>query len=112
VIDPDEVERYRPELAEAYETIPLDHIVNADESFWLILYLPQKTIALTGTETVKAEIDGDPKAGMTIMGIITALGLSSPCSLSRKGSLLTVTNNLATSLVDSQLMLSIRPVAG
>jgi hypothetical protein len=84
-INPDEVERYHTELAEIHKTIPWDHIVNADESFWLVLYLPQKTVAPTGIETVKVEIDGDPKAGLTIMGAITAAGTKLPLFLIAKG---------------------------
>jgi hypothetical protein len=55
VIDPKEVERYRADLEEAYGTLPWDRILNADESFWLSLYLPGKTVAPTGAETVKVD---------------------------------------------------------
>jgi hypothetical protein len=59
--------------------------LNSDESFWLILYRPRKTVAPTGAETVKVEVDGDPKAGLTLMGTITAAGTKLPLFLVAKG---------------------------
>jgi hypothetical protein len=41
MIDALEVERHRPELAEVYQTLSWDRFLNANESFWLILYLPK-----------------------------------------------------------------------
>lgn len=84
-IDPIEVERYRSELAEIHENTPWDRILNADESFWLILYVPMKTVAPTGVETVKVSVDGDPKAGLTLLGTITAAGTKLPLFLVAKG---------------------------
>jgi hypothetical protein len=85
MIDQSEVERYRAEISEAYRTLPWDRILNADESFWLILYLPGKTVAEAGVETVKVHTEGDPKAGLTLLGTITAAGTKLPLLLVAKG---------------------------
>jgi hypothetical protein len=55
--------------------------LNADECFWLILDLPQRTVTPIPAETVKIEIDGVTKAGLTIMGTITAAGTKLPLFL-------------------------------
>jgi hypothetical protein len=85
VINEEEVQRYCQEITKAYQTLPWDRILNADESFWLILYLPAKTVAATGAETVKVYIDGDPKAGLTLLGTVTAAGTKLPLLLVAKG---------------------------
>jgi hypothetical protein len=85
VTDPEEVEHYRAELEEVYVTPPWDRVLNADESFWLILYLPRKTVAPARAETVKVEIDSDLKAGLALMGTITAAGTILPLFLVAKG---------------------------
>jgi len=85
VIDPEEVKVFREQLTAAYESTRWDHILNADESFWLVLYLPRKTLGPTGVETVEVEVDGDPKAGLTLMGTITAAGTKLPLFLVAKG---------------------------
>jgi hypothetical protein len=59
--------------------------LNADESFWLILYLPRKTVAPTGAEIAKVEVDGDPKAGLTFMGTTTAAGTKLLLFLAARG---------------------------
>jgi hypothetical protein len=41
---------------------------------WLVLCQPRKTVAEKGIESVKIEVSGDPKAGFTLIGTITASG--------------------------------------
>jgi hypothetical protein len=71
--------------------------LNVDESFWLILYLLRKTVAPTGAETVKVEVDGDPNAGLTLMGQSPSLAGNFRYSWWQKDSLAVVTNNSVTS---------------
>jgi hypothetical protein len=47
---------------------PLSYMVNADESMWLVFWQPRKTVSEKGVEIVTVEINGDPKAGFTLMG--------------------------------------------
>jgi hypothetical protein len=71
-VRPDEVERFQRELLAAYRDFPRWHIVNADESMWLVLWQPRKAVAEKGVESVKIEVSGDPKAGFTLIRAITA----------------------------------------
>jgi hypothetical protein len=41
--------------------------LNADESCWFVLWQVRGTVA----ETVKVEVDGNPKSVMTLIGMIT-----------------------------------------
>jgi hypothetical protein len=76
-IDRVEVEGNCAEPAELHGNIFWDSRLNADESFWLILEMLRKTIASTGVENVKVSVDGDPTAGLTLMGMIPAAGTQS-----------------------------------
>jgi hypothetical protein len=60
-VRPDEVERFQRELLAVYRDFPRSHIVNTDESMWLVLWQPRKTLAEKGVESVKIEVSGDPK---------------------------------------------------
>jgi hypothetical protein len=68
VIEPDGVEHHRAKFDEMYTILLWDRILSADESPELILCLPRKTVAPTRTETVKSEVDCDPKARLTFLG--------------------------------------------
>jgi AcrR family transcriptional regulator len=81
----DEVERFQRELLAAYRDFPQSDIVNADESVWLVLWQTHKTIAEKGVESVKIQVSGDPKAGFTFIGTITARGQRLPLFLVAKG---------------------------
>jgi hypothetical protein len=51
---------------------------------WLLFWQPRKTVADTGVEAVKTEIDGDPKAGFTLIRSIRANGDTLPLFLVAK----------------------------
>jgi hypothetical protein len=84
VIEPGEAERCRVGLDDVDETLPWDRILNADESFWLVLYLARKRIAPTGVEIAKLKADNDQQAGLTPMGTITVAGMNFPLFLVAK----------------------------
>jgi hypothetical protein len=84
-IQPDEIQRFKEELRAAYRDYPRSHIVNADESMWLVLWQPRKTIAEKGVESVKIAVNGDPKAGFTLIGSICANGERLPLFIIAKG---------------------------
>ena len=70
-IDENEVNRFLQILHEALND-PSDRIVlNADESQWRVLMPPRRSIAITGQDSVKININGDKKAGFTILGTIS-----------------------------------------
>jgi hypothetical protein len=73
------------ELTDVYNTTPCDQILNTDESFWRMLYLRTKTVDPMGRETVKVNVNRDPKADLTPLGRITAAGTKSPLVLVAKG---------------------------
>jgi hypothetical protein len=62
-------------------------------------------MAPTGTETGKVDVDGDPKAGLTLMGTITVAGTKLPLFLVAKG----LTNNLVTPSIRLMTTTSCRP---
>jgi hypothetical protein len=62
-----------------------DRLVNIDESFWLVLQPPKKTICFKGVESVHTMIEGDPKAGFTFIGAITKSGRKLPLYIIAKG---------------------------
>jgi hypothetical protein len=70
----DEVQRFIQGLIAAYRMFPLNHIVNADESMWLVFWQPRKTVSEKWVETVTVEINGGPKACFTLIGSIAANG--------------------------------------
>jgi hypothetical protein len=47
--------------------------------------LPRNAVAQTGAETVQLKADGDPKAGLTPIGTITATDTKLPLFLAVKG---------------------------
>jgi hypothetical protein len=49
-----------------------------------ILWQPRKTVAEKGIENVKIEVNGDPTAGFTLIGAITASGAKLPLFLIAK----------------------------
>lgn len=59
--------------------------MDRDESFWLILSLPEKTVAPIAIEAVQPEIESYATAGLTIMETITASGAKLPLFLIAKG---------------------------
>jgi hypothetical protein len=50
-----------------------------------MFWQPRKTIAEKGVESVRIEVSGDPKAGFTLIGAITARGQRLPLFLVAKG---------------------------
>ena len=65
---------------------PSDRIVlNADESQWRVLMPPRRSIAITGQDSVKININGDKKAGFTILGTISSEGDRFPLVMLAKG---------------------------
>jgi hypothetical protein len=50
----------------------LTNIVNGDETMWLVCVVPRKTIRRKGEESVRINVDGYPKAGLTIMCTVNA----------------------------------------
>jgi hypothetical protein len=52
---------------------------------WLVLWQPGKTVPEKGVESVKIEVSGDPKAGFTLIGAITASDQRLPLFLVVKG---------------------------
>jgi hypothetical protein len=97
-IDPVEVERYRVELAEVSDNTPWDRILTADNSFWLILYVLRKTIAPMRVDPVKVNVDGDHKAGLTLIGTIPAAGTKLSLFLVANGRTYRCHNQLGTDL--------------
>jgi hypothetical protein len=70
----DAVNLSEEELSTAYRDLPKTHIINDDESMWLLYWQPRKTLDDTRVEAVKIEIGRDPKAGFTIIGSIAPKG--------------------------------------
>jgi hypothetical protein len=52
---------------------------------WLLFWQPRKTVADTGVEAIKIEIDGDSKAGFALIGSIAAKRDTLPLFLVAKG---------------------------
>jgi hypothetical protein len=77
-IRPDEVRRFKEELTAAFRDVPHSDIINTDESMWLILWRPCKTVAEKGVESVKIEVNGDQKAGFKLIGAVTTSGEKFP----------------------------------
>jgi hypothetical protein len=66
-IDPEEVEKYRVELGNVDSTTRCGRILNADKSFWLMLYLQTKTGGPTGRETVQVNVNKPVLIGRPII---------------------------------------------
>jgi hypothetical protein len=81
----EEVTQFEEELSTAYRDLPNTHTVNLDESMWLLFWQRRKTVVDTGVKAVKIEIDGDPKAGLTLIGSIVANGDTLPLFVVVKG---------------------------
>jgi hypothetical protein len=62
-----------------------DHLVNMDESFWLVSQPPKSTVNFRGAESIHIKIQGDPKAGFTFIGTITKSGRRLPLYVIAKG---------------------------
>jgi hypothetical protein len=84
-IRPDEVRRFKEELTATFRDFPHSDSINADESMWLILWQLHKTVAEKGVESVKIEVNGDPKAEFTLIKAITARGEKLPLFLIANG---------------------------
>jgi hypothetical protein len=52
---------------------------------WFVLWRPRNTVAEKGVGSVKIEVNGDPKAGFTLIGAITASGQRLPLFLVANG---------------------------
>jgi hypothetical protein len=63
----------------------LSRIVNADKSMGLVFWQLRKTVAEKWVESVKKEIHGDAKAGLTLVGSITANSDRLPLFLITRG---------------------------
>jgi hypothetical protein len=53
----EEVTRFEEELSTACRNLPKTHIVNVDESMWLLFWQSRKTVGAIGMEAVTIEID-------------------------------------------------------
>jgi hypothetical protein len=84
-IDENEVTVYEARLQAAYDD-PEDSIVlNADEGHWKVIMPPKRTITNKGGESVSINVEGDRKAGFTIMGTISSEGDRFPLFMIAKG---------------------------
>jgi hypothetical protein len=81
----DEVHRFEEERTAAFKDFSHSDIINMDESIWVILCQPLKTVTEKGVESVKIEVNGDSKAGFTLIEVITASGETLPLFLIAKG---------------------------
>ena len=85
-IDPIEVNTFKQLLQEALDDVSDKVIINADESQWRVLMPPRRSIARKGQDSVKLNINGDKKAGFTIIGTISSDGDKYPLVMIAKGS--------------------------
>ena len=84
-IDQTEVDAFHTLINEALND-PSDKIIlNADESHWKVLMPPKRSIAFTGQDSVKLDIDGDRKAGFTILATISSDGDKYPLVMIARG---------------------------
>ena len=84
-IDPIQVDGFQALLKEAIEDNSNKIILNADETQWRVLMPPKRSVAKVGQDSVKLNIDGDKKAGFTILATISSDGEKLPLVFIAKG---------------------------
>lgn len=84
-IRPDGASRFHSELLLADRNFLKSYIISADESMWLVFWQRPKRAAETGAEAAKADVNGDRRAVMTLIGSLTASRDELPLFLVAKG---------------------------
>ena len=84
-IDENEVSSFNELMQKAFADTSDKIILNADESQWRVLMPPRRTVAKKGQDSVRLNIDGDNKAGFTIVGTISSDGDRLPLVMIAKG---------------------------
>ena len=85
-INQTEVEKFQTLLKEAFTDTDDRIILNADESHWKVLMPPRRCITHKGSDSVKISINGDKRAGFTILSTISSDGDKFPLVLFAEGS--------------------------
>ena len=84
-IDQKEVDTFNKLLQKAIDDTSDRIILNCDESCWRVMMPPKRSIVKRGQDSVKLNIDGDQKAGFTIIGTISSDGAKLPLVIIAKG---------------------------
>ena len=85
-VDAAAVARWIAMISELAQNVPLDRIVNADETCWRILPSGLTTWAKKGAENISICTKDDEKQKITVMASITAAGTKLPLFVIAKGS--------------------------